>query len=95
MKALPRSMVDRLRGRAGVERRARWLRHHPLCVHCMKAGRVTEATEVDHIIALANGGKDNESNLQSLCAECHKAKTADDMGYTQRVQVGLDGWPVE
>ncbi|OTG85834.1 HNH endonuclease [Acinetobacter sp. ANC 4558] len=47
-----------------------------LCVTCMAKGRVTEATDVDHIVAKAHGGTDDESNLQSLCSPCHKEKTA-------------------
>ena len=30
---------------------------------------------VDHIIPKAEGGTDDESNLQSLCKPCHAAKT--------------------
>lgn len=33
------------------------------------------ATEVDHIVAVSEGGKDELSNLQAVCAECHKIKT--------------------
>lgn len=67
---------------------------HPLCVECKKAGRVTLATVPDHIVALTNGGEDSESNLQSLCDECHRIKTAQDLGHKIRPQIGLDGWPV-
>lgn len=87
--------VQRLRGRAGVARRARWLSHNPLCVHCREKGRVTEAKQVDHIVALAHGGADDESNLQSLCEACHKEKTAAEMGYVRRREIGVDGWPIE
>ncbi len=31
--------------------------------------------EVDHIIALEDGGRDIASNLQALCVPCHKEKT--------------------
>ena len=34
--------------------------------------------DVDHIIALENGGTDDDSNLQILCDWCHKPKTAAD-----------------
>jgi len=42
------------------------------CVHenCGKP-----ASEVDHIKPKGLGGTDDESNLQSLCVECHKEKT--------------------
>lgn len=51
---------------------------HPLCIHCQQEGRVTEATELDHIVPLHLGGADDESNFQSLCHDCHAAKTADE-----------------
>lgn len=35
--------------------------------------------EYDHKVALINGGKHCESNLQLLCSECHKTKTRSDV----------------
>ena len=47
-----------------------------LCQACLKAGRVTEATDVDHIVPTAAGGAFYAlENLQSLCRPCHQAKT--------------------
>lgn len=43
---------------------------------CCGCGLVTQELEVDHIINVAEGGSDDESNLQSLCVPCHQAKTA-------------------
>ena len=37
--------------------------------------RITLATEVDHVIPQAEGGSEDESNLQAICTDCHKAKT--------------------
>jgi 5-methylcytosine-specific restriction protein A len=51
-------------------------RDYGLCIPCMKQGRATAATEVDHIINKANGGTDDDDNLQSICSSCHKDKTA-------------------
>ena len=42
------------------------------CKHC---GLVTMSLELDHIVNVAQGGTDDESNLQSLCAPCHLKKT--------------------
>ncbi len=48
----------------------------PLCRDCMSRGRVTEAREVDHITAMAQGGEAfSNENLQSLCKPCHTHKT--------------------
>ncbi|MBF4406127.1 HNH endonuclease, partial [Vibrio anguillarum] len=37
---------------------------------------ITAARDVDHIINKANGGTDDDANLQSICSPCHKEKTA-------------------
>lgn len=87
--------TDRLRGRKGVERRKRWLEDNPLCVECTKLNRVTAATVPDHIVALVNGGADDETNLQSLCADHHRDKTARDLGHKAKRVIGPDGWPME
>ena len=47
----------------------------PLCAECTRQGRVTLATQRDHIKPLAEGGTDDASNVQGLCAACHDAKT--------------------
>lgn len=77
---------------------ARVLSANPLCVMCQAEGRVRLATEVDHIIALTNGGAEDphdDSNRQGLCGPCHEVKTNADLGYTPRIETGEDGWPVE
>lgn len=47
-----------------------------LCQPCKAAGRITMARAVDHKVSKANGGSDDDSNLQAICDPCHKAKTA-------------------
>lgn len=42
---------------------------------CQCCGIVTKDLELDHIVNVARGGTDDESNLQSLCVPCHKKKT--------------------
>ena len=37
--------------------RAQFLREHPLCAMCMWEGRHTPASEVDHTIAIEQGGE--------------------------------------
>jgi 5-methylcytosine-specific restriction protein A len=87
-------MAERLRGRAGVEQRARRLAAEPLCRKCASKGVVRAATVPDHIIALVNGGEDVDSNIQCLCRWHHEAKTREDLGQRQRVEIDPDGWPV-
>ncbi|MFA4294428.1 HNH endonuclease signature motif containing protein [Xanthomonas perforans] len=58
--------------------RAVHLAGEPLCRSCAQGGRVTAATDVDHI----DGDDSNNasSNLQSLCHACHSSKTAKENG---------------
>ncbi|WP_229416883.1 HNH endonuclease [Massilia eburnea] len=56
--------------------RAALFQRSPLCAECKRQGRVTAATQRDHIIPLAEGGADDETNEQALCDLCHDAKSA-------------------
>jgi len=84
-------MVQRIRGRALQALRARIFKDNPLCVMCAKAGRVTVATELDHIVALVNGGQNEDANLQGLCKACHEDKTRTDLGYRQVARFDAGG----
>lgn len=68
--------IQRLRGRAAVERRTRWLSENPLCKSCLDEGRPTPGYQVDHVIPLWKGGPDDESNLATLCRHHHASKSA-------------------
>ena len=35
--------------------------------------------EIDHVQPLCEGGMDDESNMQALCGDCHRAKSSDEM----------------
>jgi len=85
-------VIERLRGRALQQRRARWFRAHPLCVRCEARGLIAQAVELDHVVSLEDGGADDESNLQGLCMPCHQEKTGEDRGYRPRPAIGVDGW---
>lgn len=58
-------------------------RDNGLCIPCQREGRITLARHVDHIINKAEwqrthgslSGVDDESNLQSICVDCHRRKT--------------------
>lgn len=63
--------------------RNRFIALNPLCAHCEQSGRVTPATEIDHIIpfqGIADPKRLMWNNLQSLCHSCHVAKTHSDKG---------------
>ena len=56
--------------------RQNYLIEHPFCVECRKAGRLTKASVVDHIVPIRQGGPAlEEGNLQALCASCHGSKS--------------------
>jgi 5-methylcytosine-specific restriction enzyme A len=88
-------MQQRIRGRKLQTVRTRVLRRQPLCVSCLRRGRVAAALEVDHVTPLSKGGSDHETNMQGLCRACHEQKTASDMRYRPKRRIGADGWPAE
>ncbi len=52
-----------------------------ICQPCKRHGILHEGHEVDHIVPKDQGGGDDDSNLQTICTEVHKAKTqAERMG---------------
>lgn len=54
---------------------------------CPKCNRILQRGKwaCDHVIALVNGGKHAESNLQPLCVSpCHSQKTAEDVAEKSR-----------
>ena len=58
-----------------------FLRKHVYCEMCG-----ADATDVDHIVPLTQGGGNEWTNLQALCKSCHSRKTAtQDGGGWQRV----------
>ena len=59
-------------GRAWKRIRDRYVHKHPLCEQCLKEGRYVAVEEVHHIVPLAEGGSNDESNLMSLCRSCHE-----------------------
>lgn len=53
-------------------------RDHGICQPCMRDGHVHQGNEVDHRVPKSQGGTDDESNLQTICAPRHRAKTANE-----------------
>lgn len=87
------------RGKHGA--RQAQLQRQPLCENCLKHGRVTPASVVDH----KTPHKGNLSlffdpnNHQSLCDDprwrCHSSdKQREEHGNAPRPYIGVDGWPV-
>lgn len=67
--------TKRITGRKLQRMRAELFTRSPLCVECERNGRVTLATQRDHITPLAEGGEDTDDNTQALCFDCHEAKS--------------------
>lgn len=67
--------VKRVTGRRLQHLRQQLFAERPLCAECQRKGIVKLATQRDHIVPLAEGGTDDPSNIQGLCAECHRDKT--------------------
>lgn len=47
--------------------------------------KLTGKYEIDHIIALDHSGKHEPSNWRVLCVDCHKPKTAKDIGISAKI----------
>ena len=78
--------TERIRGRAWMETRRRIaLRDGYRCVRCGCVW-VASRDQTDHIVSLEAGGSNDDSNLQSLCNDCHEAKT------TQEASKRARGW---
>jgi 5-methylcytosine-specific restriction endonuclease McrA len=53
------------------------LSQEPLCRACASRGVDRAAAEVDHIVAMSEGGASlDRANLQPLCRSCRSRKTA-------------------
>lgn len=76
-----------------------------LCEECQRHKRVAIGRDVDHVVGKAKAARlgwsqeqvDNLQNLQLLCPLCHTKKTTEESGRTYRpkVEIGLDGWPID
>ncbi|MDE0489311.1 MAG: HNH endonuclease [Gammaproteobacteria bacterium] len=64
-------------GRWQSLRRAVFMRDRWLCQKCLTPGRKLEC---DHIVPLAAGGDHSMANLQTLCRDCHIAKSQEERG---------------
>ena len=62
-----------------------WFRDKGTCQCCGTLIMAGMDWQVDHRIAIANGGENRESNLQVLLASCHKDKTKADVAEKSKV----------
>lgn len=71
----------RITGRALMRIRDRILMRD--CYTCRVCGRVDPGPwlEVDHIVPLHIGGKEEDSNRQVLCHSCHKKKSEKEQSF--------------
>src|SRR5690554_5661002 len=77
------SSAERGYGHRWRKYREWFLKQNPLCVECRKRGKLTPATEVDHIRPHKGDPVlfwDAENNWQGLCKSCHSRKTAKEDG---------------
>lgn len=92
---LRNGQTKRQTGYGWMKKREAVLRLSPICYICKAKGKLTLATEVDHVIALINGGTNDMENLKGACQPCHQEKTRLDMGWKQKPEIDVTGWPVE
>ena len=75
--------------------RAHQLNTHPLCAYCMKRGKATPATVVDHIEPHRGdpGRFKDPNNLQSMCKLCHDSAKAKEENIGKTIGCDEDGTP--
>jgi 5-methylcytosine-specific restriction protein A len=67
--------TKRITGRRLQRARAELFARQPLCEQCEAKGVVRLATQRDHRVPLAEGGTEDDTNVQALCDACHAAKS--------------------
>lgn len=70
---------QRMTGRRLQARRLRIWSKDPHCADCGNLTRYPDGFELDHEVALVNGGTDTDDNCKVRCLPCHEAKTQRDM----------------
>ena len=94
---LPGDARRNLYGHRWRKARAAFLGRHPLCAMCSSAGRVTEATVVDHVAPHKGDAKLfwDRGNWQALCKSCHDGAKQREERRGYGGEVGRDGWPLD
>lgn len=76
---IPVASIEMQRQRSGkwyvTNRRKVWSEQDGLCKACGIMIYYPSGFELDHIVPLIDGGKDERENMQALCVTCHAEKT--------------------
>lgn len=75
----PTRSERRITGRQLQARRLRIWAQDPHCADCRQLVDYPDGFELDHEVALVNGGADTDDNCRVRCHACHEAKTARDL----------------
>jgi 5-methylcytosine-specific restriction protein A len=65
--------------------RDRILKREPCCHLCSLPIDGTKTWDLDHVVALINGGENRESNLRPAHRKCHVEKTARDVAEKAKI----------
>ena len=63
-----------------------WEKHHGICHLTGRKIHVGDKWEMDHIVALVNGGQHRESNLAPALVDAHREKTREDVAEKSAVR---------
>lgn len=69
-----------------TSRVALFLRHDGICHICGSRIIAGERWEVDHVLPLAQGGDDDDTNTRPAHVKCHRVKTAKDASDTAKAK---------
>lgn len=83
---LKRPDVKRTTGRKLQAQRAALFAANPWCAICLPKGMRVLAQIRDHKVPLAEGGSDEDSNIQGICKPCDKVKSAAETARGRGVQ---------
>lgn len=71
-----RNELATVKGATGTKRRRRVLLRDDFRCHMCGELRLETDLVADHVVPLAEGGADRDSNVKALCLDCDRVKTA-------------------
>ena len=83
----------RITGRRLQRSREQLFQEQPLCVECLKHGRIEAATQRDHVVPLFEGGANTVENTQGLCDDCHEVKSKEERIRARQAGIVAPTWP--